>query len=349
MASREAELSGSQGELRGPEPQREDSEVPVGPPRWRTVGLRLISNYAVFLALLLFIAFFSILTPSSFFTIGNFKAIISTQAVLLLVALALTLPLRVGDFDLSIGFMLQFTMALVTVLTVEHHWAWPLAVTAAIATGFVVGSVNGFITVRLGINAFIVTLGTGTILDGLTQAVTGSATISGVPQPIQSFSGTTLLGLPLVAYYAFALAIVLWYVYEHTPLGRYLLFVGGGREAARLGGIPVSRLRIGAFVAAGAICGIAGILAAGQLGAEDPSVGGSYLLPAYAAAFLGATTIKPGRFNAIGTVVALYLVAVGVTGLQLLGAAYWVEPVFDGTALVVAVTFARLASREPAV
>jgi ribose transport system permease protein len=317
------------------------------PNKGTELARRVISRYAIVIALLLSIAFFSILKPSTFFTTGNLTAILSSQAVMLIVALALTLPLIAGDFDLSIGYMLGFTMALVTVLTVKHHWAWPLAVLACIAAGVVVGVVNGVVIVHLKVNAFIVTLGTGTVLLGLTQMVTNGETLSGVPQPIQTFSGHLVFGVPLVAYYAFALALVLWYVYEHTPLGRYLLFVGGGRDAARLAGIPVRRLRLGAFVGASAICGIAGVLLAGQIGAEDPSIGATYLLPAYAAAFLGATTIKPGRFNALGTVVALFLLATGITGLQLLGAPFWVEPLFNGVVLTVAVTFASLASRAP--
>ena len=147
-------------------------------------------------------------------------------------------------------------------------------------------------------------------------------------------------------YLAFVLVIALWYVYEHTPLGRALFFVGEGREAARLVGLRVDRLRFGAFVASGVISAGAGIVTAGQLGAADPSVGPSFLLPAYAAAFLGATTIKPGRFNAWGTVVALYLLVTGVTGLELLGSSSWVQEMFNGVALLIAVTFARFVALD---
>lgn len=315
-----------------------------GAPAW---ALRVISRYSILLALFLFISVFSALRPDTFFTRGNFNAVIGTQAVLLLLALALTIPLAAGDFDLSIGFTLGFTMALVTILSADHHWPWPAALAVAAAAGFVIGVVNGLIIVYLGVNAFIVTLGSGTVLSGLTLAVTNGETKGGVPDVLQNAARHEIFGLPLVAYYAFVLAALLWYLLEHTPLGRYVLFVGGGREAARLAGVPVKRIRMGAFVAAAGICGLAGILTAGQLGAEDPTIGPQYLLPAYAAAFLGATTIKPGRFNAWGTVFALYLLATGITGLQLLGAPFWVEPVFNGSALTIAVTFARLASREP--
>ncbi len=309
---------------------------------------RIVSRHGIGIVLLLFIGVFSALRPDTFFTRGNLVAILGTQSILLIVALALTIPLAAGDFDLSFGFTLGFTMAIVTVLAVNHHWSWELATVAAVAAGLAVGVVNGFFIVHLGVNAFITTLGTGTVLNGLILAVTGGETIADVPAPVTTISRYEVFSLPLVWYYAIGLAIVLWYVYELTPVGRYIYFVGGGRDAARLAGLPVRAVRYGAFVATAGICGIAGILSAGQLGAVDPTIGSSFLLPAYAAAFLGATTIKPGRFNVWGTVLALYLLATGITGLQLLGAPYWVEPVFNGVALTLAVTFAQLASGEPA-
>jgi ribose transport system permease protein len=303
-------------------------------------------RYAVALALVVFLAGFSILLPTTYFTRGNFTTMLSSQAVLLILSLGLTLPLAVGEFDLSIGSMLGFAAILVAFLTGSWHWAAVPAVAAVLLAGLAVGTVNGLFVVGAGVNAFIATLGTSTILTGLTLAVSNGQILNGIPASIANFATFTRLGLPTPVYIGFALAIVLWYVYEHTPLGRYLFFVGEGRQVARLMGLRVDRLRWGAFLASAVISSVSGILAAGQLGAADPSVGESYLLPAYAAAFLGATTIKPGRFNAWGTVIALYLLVAGVTGIELLGASSWAEQVFDGGALVVAVTFAHLVSRE---
>lgn len=309
--------------------------------------LQFVSRHAILLTLIAFIVGFSLLRPETFPTEGTLTAVLGTQALLLLVALALTIPLATGEFDLSIGFTLGFTMAVSAYLTGSAGWDWGTAVIAALLAGVIVGAVNGLLVVTLDVNAFVATLGTGTVLGGLTLAITGGQTITGVADQISTVSRSELLGLPLVTYYAFALAFVLWFLLEHTPLGRYTLFVGAARDAARLAGVRVTAIRFGAFVASAAICGAAGILAAGQIGAADPTIGNSYLLPAYAAAFLGATTIKPGRFNAWGTVLALFLLATGITGLQLLGAPFWVEPVFNGVALTLAVTFARVASREP--
>jgi ribose transport system permease protein len=307
-----------------------------------------VYRYAVVLVFVAMVAVFSGLLPHTFFTTGNFQTIVNSQAVLLLLSLALTLPLSVGEFDLSVASMLGFGATLIAFLCGTWHWPLLGALVAVVAAGAFVGLVNGLFIVRFGVNAFITTLGTGTVLTGLTLAVSGGQILTGVPASVSNFAGGEALGLAWPTYLVAGFAIVLWYVYEHTPVGRYLFFVGEGREVARLAGLPVGRLRWLAFVFAAMIAAVCGILAAGQLGSADPSVGPNYLLPAYAAAFLGATTIKPGRFNSFGTVVALYLVVTGVTGLELLGAASWVEQVFNGGALVIAVTFARLVSQEAA-
>ena len=303
-------------------------------------------RYAVVFALLVLVVGFSILLPHTFFTLGNFRTIVSSQAVLMILAPGLTLPLTTGEFDLSIGSMLGCGAVLTAFFTGELHFPIVLVVIATVLVGVLAGAINGFFVVRIGINAFIGTLGTSTILTGLTLAVSGGQILNTVAEPLSNFVQYQILGLAVPVYIGFGLAIALWYVYEHTPAGRHLFFVGEGREAARLTGLAVNRLRFAAFIGSGAISAGAGILTAGQLGAADPSVGPSFLLPAYAAAFLGAATIKPGRFNAWGTVVALYLLVTGVTGLELLGTSSWVQEMFNGVALLIAVTFARFVARD---
>ena len=324
------------------------AEPPAAPIRRRFAPRALLYRYAVVVALLFLLTVFSILLPETFFTTGNFVTMLSSQAILLILALGLTVPLSTGEFDLSIGSMLGFSAVLATYLTGHSHWPTIIAIAAVLLVGVFAGLVNGVFVVRFGVNAFIVTLGTATVLTGLTLAVSGGQILNGVPDSITNFVTWRLFELPTPVFLAFGATLALWYVYEHTPLGRYLFFVGEGREVARLAGLPVARLRWLAFVISGSVSAACGILAAGQLGAADPTVGPSYLLPAFAAAFLGATTIKPGRFNAWGTAVALYLLVTGVTGLELLGASSWAEQVFNGTALVIAVTFARLLSQERA-
>lgn len=177
--------------------------------------------------------------------------------------------------------------------------------------------------------------------------ISDSQTVSGVSQGlIDLVVVNRFLGIPLAFYYGIALGLALFYVFEFMPIGRRLLFVGRGRAVARLSGIRVARMRFGAFAAAGVISAFAGVLYVGTLGSADPTSGLSFLLPAFAAAFLGATTIQPGRFNPLGTIAAVYFLVTGITGLQLLGVQTFVQQLFYGGALVLAVALSQLARRR---
>jgi len=210
----------------------------------------------------------------------------------------------------------------------------------------VVGVVNGALVVWIGVDSFVVTLGSFSALAGLAYLVTQSSIIAGVPSELVNAVRSDVFGIPLVTWYAWILAALLWFVYQLTPLGRYMLFIGGNGDASRLAGIPVARIRFGAYVASGLLSSIAGVIFLGYFGAVDPGVGSQYMLQPLAAAFLGTTAIVIGRFNALGTVVALYLLIVGITGLQVLGAQTWVTNLFYGLALIVAVTASKLAGRR---
>jgi ribose transport system permease protein len=236
---------------------------------------------------------------------------------------------------------------LVAILTVNDHW--PLAAAAAISiiTGTFVGLVNGWLVTEFQIESLIVTLGTGTVLQGIVIWISNSATISGVsPGLVNATISDKLFGIPYEFYYVVALALVMWYVFEFTPLGRRLLFVGRGRDVARLSGLRVERLRMGALGASGLVSALAGILYAGSTGSADPSSGLQFLLPAFAAVFLGATSIQPGKFNPWGTLIAIYFLVTGITGLELLGVDPSVQDVFYGGALVLAVVLSQIARRQ---
>jgi len=151
-----------------------------------------------------------------------------------------------------------------------------------------------------------------------------------------------IFGIPIVFYYAVLLALLIWYFFERTAAGRRVLFVGRGREVARLSGINTDRVRRGALVASGLLGAIAGVLYCGTQGAADPSSGVSFQLPAFAAAFLGSTAITPGRFNAWGTLIAVYFLVVGITGLIFMGMSSYVQSMFYGGALLVAVVLSQL-------
>ena len=293
----------------------------------------------------MFVAY-SVTLPSTFFTHGNIIAMLASESFVLILAIAVTLPLRSGDFDLSVAAVMVFSSAVLGILTSQHHWPLVPAIVVTLMIGVVIGSVNAFFIVKLGINAFIVTLGMMTALGGLTYGITGSQIVTNLPSALVRMGQGSLFGLPDAVFYGWILAAIMWYVLEYTPYGRYLLFVGGNRDSSRLAGLRVGRLRSSAFIGSALLSSVAGVVMAARIGAIDPSVGPSFLLPPYAAAFLGTTTIQIGRFNVVGTVIASYFLIVGVTGLLLAGASPWVSDLFNGGALLVAVTFAKLASKN---
>jgi len=302
----------------------------------------LLARYSLILVLIAVGVFFSIVEPDTFPTWGNVTSMLSSQSVALLLALAVLIPLRAGDFDLSIAATMVFASAMAPLVWAD--WGLPLAaaIVLTLLFGVAVGLANSFFVVQLGINAFVVTLGSMTLLGGLTTWVTGGELVNHPPEALVSFARTEWFGIPAAVYYGWALALALYFVFQYTPVGRYLLFLGGNPEASRLAGISVKKVRTGAFVASGLICAFAGILLVGKIGVADPTVGPSYLLPPYAAAFLGLAAVQLGRFNVMGTVIAVYLLTVATTGLLLLGAEAWVSEVFNGAALLLAVSFARL-------
>ena len=324
------------------------ADEPAAPPRDRLPldPRALVGQYAVPLALLAAIALFSILRPQTFFTVDNFKTILVTQSVLIVLALGVTVALAAGEFDLSVAALLGFSASLVAHLTANVGWSPGVALLVSLAVALAVGVTNGIFVVHFGVNSFITTLGTGTFITGLATAIVGATTIGGVPDVLTRPMRDELFGVDLPVYYALALALVLWFVFEHTATGRFLFFTGEGREAARLAGVRVNRIRFFALVFSALLAWFAGVMLVGQTGAANTTFGTPFLLPAFAGGFLGATTIKAGRYNVWGTVIAVLLLAVGTTGLQLLGAAAWVSDVFNGAALVLAVTLARIVSRE---
>jgi ribose transport system permease protein len=289
------------------------------------------------------IVLFGALEPDTFLTAANFQTIFGSQSVLLVLTLALLVPLTAGDYDLSIASVLTLSAMLVALLNVDHGWPTGWAIVAALLAGVAVGIVNGGLVVILRLDPFVTTLGTSAFVAGVVLWISGSRTIGGISDTlVHPVIVAEFLGVPLAFYYGLALCALLWYVLEFTPLGRRLLFVGRGRNVARLSGVSVGRVRFGALVASATLAAGAGVLDAGTTGGADPSSGATFLLPAFAAAFLGATAIVPGRFNPWGSFVAVYFLVTGITGLQLRGAGSFVQQLFYGAALVIAVALSRL-------
>ncbi len=296
--------------------------------------------------LLALIALFSILRPSEFPTMGNAQAILSQQAVPCILALAVTLPLLAGEFDLSLGATLGF-VAVFAAWAFASGWGIPAVVIVSLAIGIAIGAVNVLLVVGVGLNSFIATLAVSTVLEGGSQLVSGGSTLyEDIPHALRSAGQTNVAEIPLVAIYAVVVAFILWYVTDLSPFGRRLRATGMGLDAARLIGVPTARYVTAGLVSAALVAALAGVILLAKTGSATPTTGTGLILPAYAAAFLGAATMKPTRFNVWGTLIAVLVLSVGISGLTMLGAPAWVPDVFNGTALALALAVSEIVGRR---
>lgn len=310
----------------------------------RRIVRELFGRYGLVVAWGVLILIFGLLRPDTFLTLQNLQTNLGSQAVLLIVTLSLLVPLTAGELDLSIAGVLSFCVVTLGYLNVEQGWPIGLAILAVLAAGLMIGLIHSALIVGLGLDSIVITLGTGTLLTGLGFGINNLA-ISGISPALVNAARNELWGIPLAFYYALALTIFIWYLFTYTPFGRYLYFVGAGREVARLGGVRVNQIRSLSLIASSFGTAFGAVVMVGVLGASDPTVGENYLLPVFAGAFLGSTAVRPGRFNAWGTFIAVYFLITGISGLQLVGLAGWVEQVFYGGSLVVAVAASALVSR----
>jgi ribose transport system permease protein len=220
-------------------------------------------------------------------------------------------------------------------------------VVIVLLVGAGIGLINGLLVHFVKIDSFIATLGIGTIVYGISNWYTGGQQVVGnLPAGFIAINGLSLAGIPAPAIYLFIVAVLLWLTFEFLPVGRYLYALGSNARAAELTGIPRGKYVIGAFVTSGLLTAFAGVLLASQLQVGQSNIGSEYLLPAFVGALLGSTTVRPGRVNVWGTIIAVLILAVGISGIQQLGGAFFVEPLFDGTTLVVAVGLAGYATRR---
>jgi ribose transport system permease protein len=288
----------------------------------------------------LFIIVFGAWRPGLFLNIDTVHSIASEQAVVALLGLAVVVPLAAGAFDLSIGATTNLCAVIVAQLQSAHHWSPWTSIAVALGTGALIGAVNGLTIVRLHVNAFIATLGMATVIGAVQTIVSGNS--QPLPPTSAAWSGLTqheIFGFQAVFYYLIVVAILTWWFLECTPAGRYVYATGGNNVAARLSGVRVGGWTWMSLIFSGAVSGLAGVLFS-SLNGPSLTFGAALLLPAYAAAFLGSTQLRPGRFNVWGTVIAVYVLATGVRGVQLVTSVQWLNDMFNGVALIAAVSFA---------
>ena len=309
--------------------------------------MRFLPVYGLVILTVFLIGLFSALLPDTFPTMLNLRSIISDKAIIALLSLGAMIPMAAGRIDLTVGYGIVLWHILAISLQTMLGLPWPVAVAVVLVLGAVTGFLNGLLVEVAKIDSFIATLGTGTVLYALALWHTGGRQMVGLlPDGFYALNNTFIFGLPITGYYLIAITVVMWIVLEYTPIGRYLYAIGANQRAAQLNGIPTRKYVIGAFVASGTMTALAGVLLAAKLRIGQASVGLEFLLPALVGAFLGSTTIKPGRVNVWGTVVGVAILAVGISGIQQFGGSFWVEPLFNGVTLLIAIGIAGYAQRR---
>ncbi|KAF0960253.1 D-allose transport system permease protein AlsC [Rhodococcus sp. T7] len=313
------------------------SPIPRSPNSSRLLDLG--ERFGLIALLVAIVIGFSLAQPETFATAANWRTIISSQSVIIVLALALMVPLLSGNFDLSVESVAGLASMVAAGLMARDGLPLAVACVFVFGLGIVIGLANGLLVTKFGLNGLIATLGSATIIDGLVSWYSDNTSISsGISRGLVRFGTGTVLGVPSLAIVAALIAVVVGYVVTQTPFGRRLVSIGSSGPAAELVGIRVDRMVVTSYVVSGGMSGLAGVLLLAQQGSASPGSNGiAILLPALAAVYLGASTWTPGQFNVVGTVLGLILVAVTVSGLTLTGAASWVNSVCYGCALILAV------------
>ena len=304
--------------------------------------LRLSARVGGPLVLILLVVVYGATLHDTFLSANNFRSLSAAQAAPGILAISLLFPLVANEFDFSGGTIATGAAVAFALLTGQHGVNWLVAVGAVLLVGALIGFLNGVLVGYLKYNSFVATLAVGGVVGGLTLSESKGATINrNIPTEFTRL-GEQFHGVPLPAMYLIAIFVVVAYVLRQTAWGRHHEAIGKGREAATLAGISVRRHIVVSFIASAFLAATAGLVLVAYLGSAPPNAGQAYTLSAFAAAFLGSTMLRPGFFNAPGTLVAISLIAVGVNGLQLAGAQSYVEQIFTGFVLLVAVGLSRL-------
>lgn len=310
-----------------------------GAPRRRSFGFGF-DRFSGLYVLAAIVIMFGVWVPDLFLTTQTLKSVASQQAVVAILALAILVPLATGVFDLSVGVMLGLGVVLVCKFQ-SMGLDFPLAILLTLAAGALVGAVNAFIIVVLRIDSFIATLGMSSVLGAMVYWVSGNQQITtGISPDFVELGQGTLWSIPLPFVYLVLLSGLLLYLTEFRPLGRKFYATGGNEVAARLSGVRTERMIFSSLLFSGTIAAFAGVVFAGMIGSGSLSAGPPFLLPAFAAVFLGSTQIHNGRANVLGTLIAVYVLGLGVKGLLLVGAPFWVSDLFNGVTLIAAVALA---------
>jgi ribose transport system permease protein len=305
-----------------------------------------LARYGTLASLAALLIVFSLARSDVFPTVDNLLNIMNQVSILGTMAFGLTVCLVMGLFDLSIAAMATLGGYVATFLLVQYPdtISVPLAVLISLAVAGAIGVFNGLIVSYLGISAFIATLATGSIITGAMLGISNSKTIiTGIPDEFLVIGQGSVFGVSNPILIMLAIGVILWLLLEHTQLGRHLYAIGGSAEASRLSGIAVKRYAPIALAICAGCAGLGGLIAASVLGAGRPQgVGDTYLLNAFAAVFIGASSLRPGRFHIIGTFIGVMLIGVINNGLSVMGVPTYWQYIVQGVLLIIALFSAGL-------
>jgi ribose transport system permease protein len=305
-----------------------------------------LARYGTLASLAALLIVFSLARSDVFPTVDNLLNIMNQVSILGTMAFGLTVCLVMGLFDLSIAAMATLGGYVATFLLVQYPdtISVPLAVLISLAVAGTIGVFNGVIVSYLGISAFIATLATGSIITGAMLGISNSKTIiTGIPDEFLVIGQGSVFGVSNPILIMLAIGFILWLLLEHTQLGRHLYAIGGSAEASRLSGIAVKRYAPIALAICAGCAGLGGLIAASVLGAGRPQgVGDTYLLNAFAAVFIGASSLRPGKFHIIGTFIGVMLIGVINNGLSVMGVPTYWQYIVQGVLLIIALFSAGL-------
>lgn len=308
----------------------------------RKVARYLLTRYSLVMLWIAMVIVLMLVIPSGIDPIVALRAVLGQMTPIIFLGLAVVITMAVGEFDLSFAAIFGFSAVAVPSLNVLYHWPIEVAILVSFVFALLWGLINGLLIVFVGINSVVVTLGVSSVAAGLGFFLSQETTVSGIDPALSVVATGRFLDLPLVFWYGIIFVAIVAYVMSATPTGRNMLFVGSNPAVAKLAGISVKSVRMGAYLSSAALCGFAGIVLALGLGGFNPGTAATNLMPTFAAVFLGTVAVLPGRFNPIGMAIAAYFLLTGVFGLQLLGLTGWVVQVFYGAALVIAVTVSHI-------
>ncbi len=285
--------------------------------------------------LLALIVALTVLSPY-FLSARNVTEILLQAAILAIVSVGTTFVIIGGDLDLSIGANIAVSGVVAAMVMVATNNDVPLGIAAGLGCGALIGLINGLITTVLKVPAFVATLGTLVIGEGVALTATSGSSIGNLPDSFGALANATILGLPALVWWMFLVFIAGYVLLHRTTFGIRTFAVGGNREAARLAGLNIDRIRIINFMICGLSGGIGGVLLAARVQAAQPTGGELFTLYATAAVILGGTSLYGGRGSILRTALGVLLIALLQNGLELLGVAYSNQQVAVGIVFIIA-------------